>query len=377
MDMDLKDYQTSRPWGQDADGEIEFNRSQAFFQLEGENVLVQEGFTPFDEVLFSDDLQDVVLFEASPEPPNDPDSESTDVQSGSLLYDSIQGTQILSQTLPTSTSPKPRTKQSPRTRSRQHYPSPDSSEQPNDDDTETDEYKPPTRRSKSSSHKLPTSHTKAPTIGKRRNGHTLGINRQTGELTLIGHFPPINLGPSLYACPHCWAPEGEKSRNKWTTRNGYKYHLEKVCPAHWGSTRSKKMRAAAEAGMVVVPVARKKEFLQQCEHCEVWFKSEAGYRAHRETNVTTRQGLCRTKGNRGEREVAEQSPVVEMGGQPATPDQHVEGVPQMLLEPGRLIPPEDFDYTNWIALRAWESLQQGMAEQSTVEEPGAQPEAQD
>jgi hypothetical protein len=188
----------------------------------------------------------------------------------------------------------------------------------------------------------------------------------------MGRFPPLILGPSLYACPTCWSPNDEQANTTWGTRNGYKYHLAHVCLGNPGSKRSMRMRAAAEAGLELVPVARKKDVLRQCGVCEAWFKSEAGYKSHREMNVTTRHGLCRTKGWRGrglvEGQAGPSSPVVEMGDQ-----QMAHEVPQMVpYEMGADPAMPEFQASGYFAWEAAWMAFHGNAEHSMTEEPEAE-----
>jgi len=63
---------------------------------------------------------------------------------------------------------------------------------------------------------------------KRRKGHIEGINRKTGEKTLVGLYPPLIDAEGKYHCPlaECFAETGKGS---WSTKNGYKYHLMTVC----------------------------------------------------------------------------------------------------------------------------------------------------
>jgi hypothetical protein len=288
------------------------DQSQPCFRFGNQNALVQEGFTPFSELMVSPNSDGVVLFDASEV--SNYANEELDVKPGSLLDHSLQSTQIQHRRIPPqirnppvpSTAQKPRTRRSPRT-----YPTPPSSLH---DESDNYEYKLPLR--KSPSRKPPTQRPKPTTTTKRRNGHIPGINRQTGQLTVIGRYPPLILEPSLYACPKCWSST-DHANSSWHTRNGYKYHLNHVCLGNPQSTASIRKKVAEEAGLEPVRVSpRKKDVLRQCGECDSWFKSEAGYKSHRETNVTTRHGLCRTKGWRGRGAVVEQAaPVAVMAAQ--------------------------------------------------------------
>jgi hypothetical protein len=83
----------------------------------------------------------------------------------------------------------------------------------------------------------------------------LGIDIRTGELTLIGQFPPI-IGDDrkTYWCPH------EACLQYWKTRNGYKYHLKHVCPQNPESTRSLRAAMAPKAQAIDPRTTRKKRF---------------------------------------------------------------------------------------------------------------------
>jgi hypothetical protein len=367
--MDTTDSETRR-WDQNA-----VNRSQALFRLGDENVVVQEGFTSFDQVIFTPFSDAFVLFDASEEPFNYTNGE-WNIQPGSLLDNGSQTAQIHSQPreIPQRAPPTGGNDRSRRpARKQEGYPTPatslhsaldedDERDEP-EYESDSDEYTPPSPRkspatSRKPARKPPIHNTQTPTIKKRRNGHTPGINRQTGQLTLIGRFPPIYLGDNLLACPHCYNPNDiEHSTNPWTTRNGYKYHLDHVCPANPESTASEKVRAAAEAGQELAR-ARKKDFLQQCDVCDSWFKSDAGYKAHRETNLTTRNGLCINKGRWKGRPVEEES---EMRGEEEM--EFEGGAAQMATyEMMRAGPMQGTDYYVWQA--AVMAVQQGRTQQS-------------
>lgn len=338
------------------------DQSLEFFSFGDEN-LGHEEFTPFDELMFPPNSDDLVILDSSQG--SSSANVELDIIPGSLLDHSLQSTQIHAQPHPIphpipqppalTAAQKPRTGRSPR-----NYPSTPSSF--DDQEFDSSEYKWPTHRSD----KSPTQRTKAPTITKRRDGHIPGINRQTGQPTLIGQFPPLLLGPSLYACPTCWSPMPENPANvQWRTRNGYKYHLKEVCLGNPNSKQSIQRRIAEEAGLELPALARKKDFRMQCGECAAWFRSEAGYRSHRETNVTTRHGLCRTKGARGsglaENQDGASAPVVEMGVPQM--DETVLQVMQQTFE---------FDANGYFAWRnAW-MASHGNAENWMREEPQAQ-----
>ena len=118
-----------------------------------------------------------------------------------------------------------------------------------------------------------------------RSGHVNGVNRKTGELTLVGRFPPIEAGIDEFYCPHplCHAKRGGRF---WGTKNGYKYHLINNCYQNPESKFFKKL-AAGEA----LQKAKVNGFVAICE-CGQLFKSENGYRMHSEQNKTTHSGQC-------------------------------------------------------------------------------------
>ena len=83
----------------------------------------------------------------------------------------------------------------------------------------------------------PGSASKAQPGQKRRNGQLRGFNVKTGELTLVGRFPPI-VQNGIFQCPdaRCQA----KGKYMWNTQNGYKYHVRHVCPRNPDRVKSKK-----------------------------------------------------------------------------------------------------------------------------------------
>jgi hypothetical protein len=91
-----------------------------------------------------------------------------------------------------------------------------------------------------------------------------GADKRTGELTLIGQFPPlIGDDSKTYWCPHeaCRMRDPiSKKLQYWKTSNGYKYHLQHVCPQNPESTRSLRAAMASEAQTIDSRTTRKKRF---------------------------------------------------------------------------------------------------------------------
>jgi len=123
-------------------------------------------------------------------------------------------------------------------------------------------------------------HTKA-----GRSGHVSGVNRKTGELTLVGRFPPIEGGIDEFYCPHplCHKKRGGRY---WGTKNGYKYHLINNCFRNPESNVFKKLAAGEKSQK-----AKTNAIVATCE-CGQLFRSENGYRMHLEQNKTTHSGQC-------------------------------------------------------------------------------------
>lgn len=101
----------------------------------------------------------------------------------------------------------------------------DDTDEEEDDEEEEEEHKPAPKR--------------------RRTGHIEGINRKTGESTLVGRYPGRIDENGNY-----WCLDEECNRivkqGNWTTKNGYKYHLTECCLQNPASKRRKEMAAAAE-----------------------------------------------------------------------------------------------------------------------------------
>jgi hypothetical protein len=81
---------------------------------------------------------------------------------------------------------------------------------------------------------------------KRTRWRKPGLDSRTGELTLIGQFPPLIVDDGkTYFCPleTCRFDPISQKRRYWKTSNGYKYHLQHVCPQNPESTQSLKVAA--------------------------------------------------------------------------------------------------------------------------------------
>jgi hypothetical protein len=81
-------------------------------------------------------------------------------------------------------------------------------------------------------------HTKKRTKG---NGHIEGFDRKTGKTTLVGTYPAdisVRDGIHYWICrdQRCTGDDG--MRESWTTKNGYKYHLQHNCLQNPLSKRS-------------------------------------------------------------------------------------------------------------------------------------------
>lgn len=139
----------------------------------------------------------------------------------------------------------------------------------------------------------PPSEDDIPTSPSRRNGHIAGYNRKTGELTLVGLYPP-RFHHGVYTCPDEKCREINGKDTHWTTKNGYKYHLMNCCLQNPDSERSKKLR---EGGLDLKPV--KNGFSKECV-CGAHFKSENGFKLHQDSNMSTKDGRCVEKARRKE-----------------------------------------------------------------------------
>ena len=124
----------------------------------------------------------------------------------------------------------------------------------------------------------------------RRNGHVSGYNRKTGELTLVGEYPPAVIN-GIYYCPLEKCRELCGKDSSWTTKNGYKYHLINVCLQNPNSKRSQKLN---QSGGEVVEKPVKNVFWKECI-CGAHFKSENGFKMHQRENASTKDGKCLEK----------------------------------------------------------------------------------
>lgn len=124
----------------------------------------------------------------------------------------------------------------------------------------------------------------------RRNGHVSGYNRKTGELTLVGEYPPTVIN-GIYYCPLAKCRELCGKDSSWTTKNGYKYHLINVCLQNPNSKRSIKL---SQGGEEAVDKPVKNAFWKECI-CGGHFKSENGFKLHQRENASTKDGKCLEK----------------------------------------------------------------------------------
>jgi hypothetical protein len=84
-----------------------------------------------------------------------------------------------------------------------------------------------------------------PAPKRRRTGHIEGIDRKTGQRTLVGTFLPRIDENGRY-----WCRDEECNRiikqGNWGTKNGYKYHLRECCLQNPNSKRRRAMAEVAE-----------------------------------------------------------------------------------------------------------------------------------
>ena len=119
------------------------------------------------------------------------------------------------------------------------------------------------------------------TVNKRR--HRKGHNASTGELTLVGRFPPrIRGGKFVCPAPNCRRRGREYIYN---SQNGYKYHLKNGC------IQTVALRLA-EAGRSLKFTGRR------CDLCGACFESEEAYIKHRQVDSTTSWGKCIQSGKK-------------------------------------------------------------------------------
>jgi hypothetical protein len=152
----------------------------------------------------------------------------------------------------------------------------------------------------------PKPHTLRRTNPKKRigKGRVAGINKATGQLTLVGMFPPTMRGPIF----HCIDPRcsNEAVDNGWTTQNGYKYHLLHRCYGNPNSEINKKIAAGEPVKALRSGIP---PYFQRCEFCSQGFTSANGYQKHKYENESTMDGRCanRARGGLIAGEVIEQS----------------------------------------------------------------------
>jgi hypothetical protein len=165
-----------------------------------------------------------------------------------------------------------------------------------------------TKRAKLSPYPSPPASDDDEDSRPRRNGHVSGYNRKTGELTLVGEYPPTVIN-GVYYCPLAKCRELCGKDSSWTTKNGYKYHLINVCLQNPNSKRSIKLSQGGEEA-VEKPV--KNAFWKKCI-CGGHFKSENGFKLHQKENASTRDGKCLEKMRRkgGNKSSGELSPLLD------------------------------------------------------------------
>jgi hypothetical protein len=165
---------------------------------------------------------------------------------------------------------------------------------------------PPRARRESRTRKSTSAVPKASSL---RRGHAAGIDKKTGEMTLVGKFPPVMVG-SYFTCPNADS-DCEAKQPGWTTKNGYKYHLKHTCTRNPLSVRSVRIamglpvRALSTGGRVCT--------------CGMKFKSPNGFKMHQTQNESTRDGRCMNRLRRG-REVEVQG--AEMAAPLEKPEQY-------------------------------------------------------
>jgi hypothetical protein len=126
-----------------------------------------------------------------------------------------------------------------------------------------------------------------------KRGHQVGWNVQTGSPTLAGDFPPVVVhagDKQLYYCTHPPCVDDPDGKPKfWTTRNGYKYHLIWQCLQNPNSKASLKLAKGITTGG-----RTRSPFSKTCA-CGKSFRSEAGWKKHRLSNESTKEGRCLQK----------------------------------------------------------------------------------
>ena len=161
----------------------------------------------------------------------------------------------------------------------------------------TPEPTPPSRRTPNASarskkgYKKTCSRSPSPESKReQKRGLQTGINRKTVKPPIIGVFP-ANMEGKIYTCP---LPQCEGL--SWTTPNGYKYHLNKVCLQNPLSERSERIAA----GLPIRQPRREGVRVFICDLCGHKFKSENGIRLHQKRNAGTRDGRCTLKLGKGQ-----------------------------------------------------------------------------
>jgi hypothetical protein len=119
-----------------------------------------------------------------------------------------------------------------------------------------------------------------------------GINRVTGEETLVGKYKPI-MHANLFVCPdrRCWT---DGIAPCWTTKNGYKYHLQEACHQNPTSTLCLKI---AKGEAVRRPKSTTKSIVAICA-CGQTFLSHQGFHLHQHESESTKDGKCLLKPRR-------------------------------------------------------------------------------
>jgi hypothetical protein len=121
---------------------------------------------------------------------------------------------------------------------------------------------------------------------KRKNGQRKWINNKTGELTLVGMYPPIENPPGVYRCsnPECIR---DNMCGPYVDLNGYKVHLTSRCPSNPDSKYYEMLKEGKQPRPRVITADS-----PVCADCGKAFSTVAGYGRHRNKNETTRFGAC-------------------------------------------------------------------------------------
>jgi hypothetical protein len=137
-----------------------------------------------------------------------------------------------------------------------------------------------------------TTQSQGPRKATKGNGHIEGFDRKTGETTLVGRYPAYEAdmeNQHYWICPDVRCEEDGMQPN-WTTKNGYKYHLNRACLQNPSSDRSIYL-ALHGVDKYLVKNAKKSGFQETCM-CKRQFKSQSGWDLHRNVNETTKNGRC-------------------------------------------------------------------------------------